>query len=235
MFRVTQYRTDPRVVRAAGRRSSYDTMRWLRERACASLRSRAGRPSRSMASFKFWGGLTVESWGGGPGLIDQHIASRLSRNGIEIRYEAVRGLSLIYDGHDRDGRPTVKADGHGIDDIECQVGRASPAAASRSNTEMAHPLPGPGLGTRARCAARPSTPATASAWRSLSVRRPSATGRAATPSAGITTRRNSATSPSATTSRSTPIRGASWSTPPAGASSMRARTSATTPTPNTAA
>ena len=47
--------------------------------------------------FKFWGGLTVESKGGGPGLIDQHL-KLAQKNGIEIRY-GVRGVSLIYDGN----------------------------------------------------------------------------------------------------------------------------------------
>ena len=65
--------------------------------------------------------------------------------------------------------------------------------------------------------------------------RRTATGRAATRSAGTATRPSSATSPSATASRSTAIRSASWSTPTASASSTKAPTSATTPTPSTAA
>ncbi len=41
--------------------------------------------------FKFWGGLTVESTGGGPGLIEQHL-KMAEKLGIEIRY-GVRALS----------------------------------------------------------------------------------------------------------------------------------------------
>ena len=105
----------------------------------------------------------------------------------------------------------------------------------RGQRRMAHALSRARAGISPRCAARASTPATASAWRSTSAPRRTATGRAATRSAGTATRRNSATSRSATASRSTPIRSASWSTPTASASSTRAPTSATTPTPNTAA
>ena len=36
--------------------------------------------------FKFWGGLTVEAWGGGPGLIDGALPAGARRTGIEIRY-----------------------------------------------------------------------------------------------------------------------------------------------------
>jgi tricarballylate dehydrogenase len=52
--------------------------------------------------FKFWGGLTVESKGGGPGLIDQHL-KLAEKAGIEIRY-GTRAFELIYDGNDRAGR-----------------------------------------------------------------------------------------------------------------------------------
>jgi tricarballylate dehydrogenase len=45
--------------------------------------------------LKFWGGLTVESWGGGPGLVEG-LTAACRRNGIEIRYGA-RALSLIPD------------------------------------------------------------------------------------------------------------------------------------------
>jgi tricarballylate dehydrogenase len=45
--------------------------------------------------FKFWGGLTVEAWGGGPGLVDA--LARVARtNGVAIAYGA-RALSLIAD------------------------------------------------------------------------------------------------------------------------------------------
>ena len=45
--------------------------------------------------FKFWGGLTVEAWGGGPGLIDA-LYSAAARNGIEVWYGS-RALALLHD------------------------------------------------------------------------------------------------------------------------------------------
>jgi tricarballylate dehydrogenase len=45
--------------------------------------------------FKFWGGLTVEAVGGGPGLVDS-LTRAAKKNGIEIWYEA-RALSLMTD------------------------------------------------------------------------------------------------------------------------------------------
>src|SRR5690606_38076844 len=45
--------------------------------------------------FKFWGGLTVEAWGGGPGLVDS-LSAGVERDGGKILYDA-RALSLIAD------------------------------------------------------------------------------------------------------------------------------------------
>src|SRR6202035_5267892 len=44
---------------------------------------------------KFWGGLTVEAWGGGPGLIDA-LYNAAERDGIEVWYES-RAIKLISD------------------------------------------------------------------------------------------------------------------------------------------
>src|SRR6266581_3590867 len=46
--------------------------------------------------FKFWGGLTVEAVGGGPGLIKM-LTEAASKRGIAIRY-STRALRLLYDG-----------------------------------------------------------------------------------------------------------------------------------------
>jgi len=45
--------------------------------------------------FKFWGGLTVEAVGGGPGLVDS-LTQAARKNGIDIWYES-RAVSLIAD------------------------------------------------------------------------------------------------------------------------------------------
>ena len=51
--------------------------------------------------FKFWGGLTLEAWGGGPGLVDAH-TKIANDSGIEIRY-GCRVLDLLFDGHKVNG------------------------------------------------------------------------------------------------------------------------------------
>ena len=95
MFRVTQYRTDGELCdRLVGR--SRDAMRWLHGKGM-KFDPIWGRQAYLIdGKFKFWGGLTVESKGGGPGLIDQHL-KLAEKNGIEVRYNT-RGISLIYDG-----------------------------------------------------------------------------------------------------------------------------------------
>jgi tricarballylate dehydrogenase len=115
MFRVTQYRTDGELCdRLVGR--SRDTMRWLHAKGM-KFDPIWGRQAYLIdGKFKFWGGLTVESKGGGPGLIEQHL-KLAQQNGIEVRY-GVRGISLIYDGKMVKGLK-VKANGN-YEDIECK-------------------------------------------------------------------------------------------------------------------
>ena len=52
--------------------------------------------------FKFWGGLTVEAVGGGPGLVNM-LTEAAQKRGIEIRYET-RALDLVYRRRPRRGR-----------------------------------------------------------------------------------------------------------------------------------
>ena len=62
--------------------------------------------------FKFWGGLTVESVGGGPGLV-QMLTEAAKKRGIEIRYQT-RALTLLYDG-DRVEGVRIRHDGQESD------------------------------------------------------------------------------------------------------------------------
>ncbi len=95
MFRVTKFRADPELVELLVRRS-FATMRWLRELGIRFVPIYGRQAFKVDGRFKFWGGLTVECSGGGPGLIDSH--SRIARSrGIDILYEAA-ARSLIYDG-----------------------------------------------------------------------------------------------------------------------------------------
>jgi tricarballylate dehydrogenase len=95
MFRVTQYRTDPELVELLVRRSK-STMLWMREKGVRFAPIYGRQAFKIDGKFKFWGGLTVEAHGGGPGLVDALTAAARERQ-IEIRYEA-RAIELLFDG-----------------------------------------------------------------------------------------------------------------------------------------
>ncbi len=94
MGRVTEYRTDPDLCELLVTRSK-ETMRWVRSKGVRFMPIYGRQAYKVDGKFKFWGGLTVESWGGGPGLIES-LTAAAKKNGIKIAYEA-RALSLITD------------------------------------------------------------------------------------------------------------------------------------------
>ncbi len=96
MFRVTRYRTDPALCERLVT-TSRETMFWMRGMGIRFMPIYGRQAFKVDGRFKFWGGLTLEAWGGGPGLVDAH--TKIARAaGVEIRYET-RALSLITDGH----------------------------------------------------------------------------------------------------------------------------------------
>ncbi len=94
MFRVTQYRCNPDLVEILVRRS-FETILWMRENGVRFVPIYGRQAFKVDGRFKFWGGLTMESSGGGPGLVDS-LTQAANKNGIEVRYET-RALSLLYD------------------------------------------------------------------------------------------------------------------------------------------
>ncbi len=103
MGRITEYRTDPDLCELLVTRS-FDTMLWMRGKGIRFQPIYGRQAFKVDGRFKFWGGLTVESWGGGPGLVEG-LTAACAKNGIEIAYEA-RALSLIADD---DGVKGVRA------------------------------------------------------------------------------------------------------------------------------
>jgi tricarballylate dehydrogenase len=95
MFRVTNYRCDPDLVELLVRRSK-ETLIWMREQGIRFVPIFGRQAFKVDGKFKFWGGLTVEVVGGGPGLCDT-LAKIAARAGIEIQYET-RALELAFDG-----------------------------------------------------------------------------------------------------------------------------------------
>jgi tricarballylate dehydrogenase len=93
MARVTENRADPDLVELLVRRSR-QTMMWLRGKGFRFVPIYGRQAFKVDGRFKFWGGLTVEAWGGGPGLVEAH-KKAADANGIRIFYGA-RAMSLLH-------------------------------------------------------------------------------------------------------------------------------------------
>lgn len=92
MGRVTRYRADPELT---GRLidDSYDTLLWMRGHGIRFL-PLYGRQSFEVAGrVRFWGGLTLEVVGGGPGLVDGLTAAALA-GGVDVQY-GMRVAALV--------------------------------------------------------------------------------------------------------------------------------------------
>ena len=107
MFRVTDYRCDPDLVECLVTRSK-DTLVWLREAGIRFVPIYGRQAFKVDGRFKFWGGLTVEASGGGPGLVDG-LTAACRKRGITISYGA-RVVDLDFDGRDVTG-VVVRRDG----------------------------------------------------------------------------------------------------------------------------
>ena len=94
MGKVTEYRCDPDLIELLVRRSR-QTLLWMRDKGVRFTPIWGRQAFKVNGRFTFWGGLTVEASGGGPGLVEALTKSAL-RQGIEIRY-AARVLGLIHD------------------------------------------------------------------------------------------------------------------------------------------
>ena len=94
MGRVTEYRCDPDLVELLVRRSR-STVMWMRQQGIRFAPMYGRQAFKVDGKFKFWGGLTVEAWGGGPGLVEG-LTRAASKRGIDVRYDA-RALELLSD------------------------------------------------------------------------------------------------------------------------------------------
>lgn len=103
MCRVTQYRTDPELANILVSKS-LETMVWMRSKNVRFVPIYGRQAFKVDGKFKFWGGLTVEAVGGGPGLVNA-LHAEAERQGIEVLYEA-QAIQLL---HDEDGVHGVRA------------------------------------------------------------------------------------------------------------------------------
>jgi tricarballylate dehydrogenase len=95
MSRVTQFRCDPTLTEILVE-GSLPAMEWMRAKGIRFVPIYGRQAFKIEGRFKFWGGLTVEASGGGPGLVDGLTASA-KRQGIDVLYET-RAVSLASDG-----------------------------------------------------------------------------------------------------------------------------------------
>ena len=94
MGRITRYRCDPDLVEALVTKS-FPTARWMKSKGVRFVPIYGRQAFKVGGRFRFWGGVTVEAAGGGPGLVDSlHAAA--ARAGVEVLYEA-RAMSLLQD------------------------------------------------------------------------------------------------------------------------------------------
>ena len=107
MARVTQHHADPDLVELLVTKS-FDSLNWMRNKGVRLIPIYGRQAFKVDGKFKFWGGLTVESVGGGPGLIAM-LTEAAKKRGIEIRY-ATRGVDLLFDGNRVEG---IRAREHG--------------------------------------------------------------------------------------------------------------------------
>lgn len=94
MARVTEDRCDPDLTEVLVRRS-LPTLAWMREKGVRFTAAWGRQAFNIGGRFKFWGGLTVEAVGGGPGLVDS-LTAIARREGVEIWYSA-RATGLMTD------------------------------------------------------------------------------------------------------------------------------------------
>jgi tricarballylate dehydrogenase len=94
MGRVTDYRTDPDMAHTLVTRSR-ETVLWMAGHGVRFAPIWGRQAFKVDGRFKFWGGLTVEAWGGGEGLFES-LTAAADRAGIEILYGA-KATALIND------------------------------------------------------------------------------------------------------------------------------------------
>src|SRR5215218_49401 len=92
MFEVTEYRTDTDLCEHLVR-NSLKTAAWVGQQG-VKMQPGLGRQAYKVdGKFKFWGGLALHIWGGGPEML-KALYANVERRGIPIIYETP-AISLI--------------------------------------------------------------------------------------------------------------------------------------------
>jgi tricarballylate dehydrogenase len=94
LARVTEDRTDPELASTLVEQS-LPTLLWMAGKGVRFVPIYGRQAFKVDGRFTFWGGLTVEASGGGPGLVDA-LSRAADRDGVRIEYGA-RVTDLLYD------------------------------------------------------------------------------------------------------------------------------------------
>ncbi|MCQ6279071.1 FAD-dependent tricarballylate dehydrogenase TcuA [Bacillus sp. EB600] len=97
MCRLTEYRTNPELASLLTGKS-FETMKWLRSHKVRFVPIYGRQAFKVDGKFKFWGGMIVESVGGGQGLVGA-LHQEAGRLGVQVLFNAM-ATELI---HDDDG------------------------------------------------------------------------------------------------------------------------------------
>ncbi|WP_272867718.1 FAD-dependent tricarballylate dehydrogenase TcuA [Ferroacidibacillus organovorans] len=138
LCRVTQDRIDPELASILASQS-FDTLRWMCKHNVRFAPIYGRQAFKVNGKFSFWGGLTIEAVGGGPGLV-QSLHEAAEREGISVLYHA-RAIELLCDD---DGVRGVRVlwEGKSTEIIAKSVVLA--AGGFQSNLEMRTRYLGPG-------------------------------------------------------------------------------------------
>ena len=137
--RVTQYRADPDLLEILISRS-FSTLEWMRSKGVRFQPSYGRQAFKVDGRFKFWGGLVVETWGGGPGLM-QALFDGAVGAGVRVIYEA-RARELKIEGGCVSGVLVTLRGGETLDVTAGAVVLAS--GGFEANSEMRARYLGPG-------------------------------------------------------------------------------------------
>ena len=151
--RITDYRCDPELADTLVSRSK-DTLMWMASHGVRFAPIWGRQAFKVDGRFRFWGGLTVESVGGGEGLVES-LRAALARNEIDLWHEAA-ARSLLTDNagavcglrvrlHGTDGPEADTAARAGVRMVDVQAGAVVLAAGGfQANAEWRTRYLGPG-------------------------------------------------------------------------------------------
>lgn len=94
LINLSEYKTDSELAAVLADKS-FETMKWLVSHNVRFVPIYGRQAFKIDGKFKFWGGMVVESVGGGPGLVDQ-LHTEAKNLGVNIYYNSM-ATSLISD------------------------------------------------------------------------------------------------------------------------------------------